>query len=179
MMRLSDIAVRIEGTLPPADTPADAPVDTPSRSGGLGGGVAAILAELAARLELLAAHGDTALIDLRSLPMSPADRIELQDALGQGEVRAMLDAQGESTLYETAYAGVWWIVHRDREGKVTSELLEVTLAPRLLAADAQDLAPAAAALRLRIVAPGTARSAAADTTPPAATHIAPPAAGGA
>ncbi len=137
----------------------------PARSGGLGTGVAAILAELAARLELLAAHGDRALIDLHSMPMSPADRIELQDALGQGEVRALLDAQGESTLYETAYAGVWWIVHRDREGEVTSELLEVTLTPRILAAHAQDLAPASAAPRLRIVAPGTARSAAAGGGP--------------
>ncbi len=110
----------------------------------------AILAELAARLERLAANGDTALIDLRSLPMSPADRSELLAALGQGEVTATLDAQGASTLRETAFAGIWWIEHRDRDGQLTSELLEVTLAPQILAAIPEDIARAADALRQRL-----------------------------
>jgi hydrogenase-1 operon protein HyaF len=141
-MRLSEIGVRMEGSI--------APAAAPERSGGLGGGVTAILAELAARLERLAANGDTALIDLRSLPMSPSDRSELLLALGQGEVTATLDAQGESTLRETAFAGIWWIVHRDRDGQVTSELLEVTSAPQILAAVPQDIACAAVALRKRL-----------------------------
>jgi hydrogenase-1 operon protein HyaF len=148
MIRLGDIPVRIEGTAPRADSP--------DRSAGLGGGVAAVLAELAARLERLAQSGETALIDLRSLPMSAADRAELLDALGQGEVTATLDAQGLSTLRETAFAGVWWTVHRNRDGAVTSELLEVGLTPQILAAHAGDITPAAAALRRRI---GTAHTA--------------------
>jgi hydrogenase-1 operon protein HyaF len=142
MILLGEIAVRVEGTIPPAAAP--------ERSGGLGGGVMAILAELAARLERLAANGDTALIDLRSLPMSPADRSELLAALGQGEVTATLDAQGASTLRETAFAGIWWIEHRDRDGQLTSELLEVTLAPQILAAIPEDIARAADALRQRL-----------------------------
>jgi hydrogenase-1 operon protein HyaF len=142
MTRLSDIAVRIEAAIVPAAAP--------EREGGLGGGVSAILAELAARLERLAANGDTALIDLRSLPMSPEDRMELLAALGQGEVTATLDAQGASRLRETAFAGIWWTEHRDRDGQVTSELLEVTLAPQILAAIPQDVARAAAALRKRL-----------------------------
>ncbi len=135
--------------MPLAATPTE-------RSGGLGGGVAAILTELAARLECLAANGDTALIDLRSLPMSPADRSELQEALGRGEVAATLDAQGVSTLHETSFAGIWWTVHCDRDGAVTSELLEVSLVPQILAASLEDVALAAAALRRRIGAPVTA-----------------------
>jgi hypothetical protein len=142
MIRLSEIAVRIEGSI--------APAAAPERSGGLGGGVTAILAELAARLERLTAHGDTALIDLHSLPMSPSDRSELLLALGQGEVTATLDAHGESTLRETAYAGIWWTVHRDRDGQITSELLEVTLVPQILAAGTEDIARAAVALRQRL-----------------------------
>ena len=142
MIRLSDIAVRIEGTIPPAAGP--------ERSGGRGGGVAAILTELATRLECLADNGDTALIDLRSLPMRPADRDELLEALGSGEVTATLDAQGVSTLRETAFAGIWWTVHRDRDGKLTSELLEVSLVPAILAAHPDDIPLAAAALRRRI-----------------------------
>ncbi len=143
-MRLSEIAVRIEGAAPPAAAP--------QRRGGLGGGVAAILTELAARLEQLAANGDTALIDLRSLPMSDADRSELLAVLGRGEVTATLDAQGESTLRETAFAGIWWVVHRDLDGAVTSELLEVCSVPQILTADPDEIAHAGVALRLRLAA---------------------------
>jgi len=146
--RLSDIAVRIEAAGPAAsELPQGGPAP---RSGGLGGGVTAILAELAARLERLATCGDTALIDLRSLPISPIDRIELREVLGQGEVTATLDAQGASTLRETAFAGIWWIEHRDRDGKITAELFDVNLVPKILAATSGDVAIAAAALRQRI-----------------------------
>jgi hydrogenase-1 operon protein HyaF len=156
MIRLNDIAIRVEGPL--------LPEPAPESGGGLGGGVAALLAELATRLERLAEHGDAALIDLRSLPMSPADRIELLATLGSGEVTATLDAQGISTLRETSFAGLWWTEHRDAGGKVTAELLEVAQSPMILAADAEDIARGAAALRRRI---GAARS-----TAPAATGLA-------
>jgi len=157
MSRLSDIAIRLEGAIP---------LDgVPERRGGLGGGVAAILTELAARLERLSVDGVTALIDLRSLPMSVTDRGELLEALGQGEVTATLDAQGTSTLRETAFAGIWWTVHRDRDNTITSELLEVSLVPQILAADPDDISPAAAALRRRIGAAGAApHPSAASTT---------------
>jgi hydrogenase-1 operon protein HyaF len=162
MTRLRDIAVRIEVAAPAA---AEPPHGGPAlQSGGLGGGVTAILAELAARLERLATCGDTALIDLRSLPMSPVDRIELREVLGQGEVTATLDAQGASTLRETAFAGVWWIEHRDRDGKITAELFDVNLVPKILGSTSEDVAIAAAALRQRIGA--------ADSTTPAAARSA-------
>lgn len=154
MTRLSDIGVRIEAASPvvPKPPPGGHGVE---RTAGLGGGVAAILAELAARLERLATHGDPALIDLRSLPMSPADRIELLEVLGQGEVTAKLDAQGASTLRETAFAGIWWIEHRDREERITAELFDVTLVPKILATATEDVALAAAELRQRIGAVDT------------------------
>ena len=142
MSRLSEIAIRLEGAIPPAAVP--------ERRGGLGGGVAAILTELAARLESLSVNGTTALIDLRSLPMSATDRGELLEALGQGEVTATLDAQGTSTLRETAFSGIWWTVHRDRDNAITSELLEVSMVPQILAAHPDDISLAAAALRRRI-----------------------------
>lgn len=149
MTRLSDIGVRIEAAGPGAPKPAPA-ADAVERRGGLGGGVAAILAELAARLERLATHGDPSLIDLRSLPVSPADRIELLEVLGRGEVTATVDAQGASTLRETAFAGIWWIEHRDREEKITAELFDVTLVPKILATSPEDVSLAAVALRQRI-----------------------------
>jgi hydrogenase-1 operon protein HyaF len=142
MMRLSDISVRVEGGTQIGKAPEP--------SGGLGGGVAAILTEVAAALERLASAGDTALIDLRSLPMSAGDRRELLALLGRGEVTATLDAHGMSTLSETAFAGVWWTLHCDPGGAVIAELLEIALTPPILAANPQDVALAATALRRRI-----------------------------
>lgn len=141
-MRLTDIAVRVEDGAPIAAAT--------ERNGGLGGGVTAILAEIAAGLERLTIAGNTALIDLRSLPLSPDDREELRLALGHGEVTATLEAQGISTLRETAVAGVWWTEHRDQEGALTAELLDIALTPPILAAHPSDVVMAAAALRRRL-----------------------------
>jgi hydrogenase maturation protease len=66
-------------------------------------------------LERLAESQIPAAIDLRSLPMSPQDRIELQRALGEGEVQATVTADGLSTIRETRISGVWWVEHRDPE----------------------------------------------------------------
>jgi hydrogenase-1 operon protein HyaF len=133
--RLSDIAVRIEA---------------PVRSGGLGGGVAAVLSELVGMLERVALGGEAATIDLRSLPMSPEDRIELQATLGQGEVHATLSTEGISTLHETGVSGVWWVEHRDRQGDVVAELIEVTVIPKILEASIEEIAASALALRDRL-----------------------------
>jgi hydrogenase-1 operon protein HyaF len=145
LSRLSDIPVRIE---------------SPARTGGLGGGVAAVLSELMGLLETLVAGGPSATIDLRSLPMSPQDRNELQFALGEGEVKATLDADGLSTLRETGVCGIWWIEHRDRHGELIAELLEVARVPYILESAPDELARGAGELRTRISlrasqAPGT------------------------
>lgn len=132
MSRLSDIAIRIEA---------------PVRIGGLGGGVAAVLSELVGMLDNLAHGGEAATIDLRSLPMSPEDRSELQSALGQGEVRATLNAEGVSVLQETGMSGVWWIEHRNQDGDLIAELIEVTAFPQILGASIEEMAASVCALR--------------------------------
>jgi hydrogenase-1 operon protein HyaF len=149
MSRLSQIPVRVEGTLPAPHwtSPAPKPAPDGERSAGLGGGIAAILMELATCLDHLAQHDESAVIDLRSLPMSPSDRRELQQALGDGEVQATLNAEGASTLRETQFAGIWWIEHRDRDGELVAELLEVARFPQILSTVTDEIALAAAALR--------------------------------
>jgi HupH hydrogenase expression protein len=135
--RLNDIPIRIE---------------PPARTGGLGGGVTAILSELANLLVEVAKGGAPTSVDLRSLPMSPQDRTELQSALGTGEVRATLDADGLSTLRETSVSGIWWIEHRNGEGELIAELIEVTPVPQILQSIADDMATSARELRERITA---------------------------
>lgn len=135
MSRLSEIAIRVEG---------------PARLGGLGGGVTAVLNELVGMLEGAGAGGGSATIDLRSLPMSPDDRIALQTALGQGEVHATLRAEGVSTMQETGVSGVWWIEHRNDQGDLVAELIEVAAIPAILAASIEEMAASAHDLRARL-----------------------------
>lgn len=135
MKRLADIPIRIE---------------PPQASGGLGGGVTAILSEIVRLLEHLAAADAPAAIDLRSLPMSPQDRTELQCALGEGEVQATVNAEGVSRIHETGVPGVWWVEHRDRNGELIAEMLEVTRVPQILASADDEIAASARALREQI-----------------------------
>jgi hydrogenase-1 operon protein HyaF len=122
--------------------------------GGLGGGVAAILTELVTLLERLADKDEPAMIDLRSLPMSPQDRVELQRALGDGEVLASVNAQGLSNIRETGVAGVWWVEHRDSQGELVAEMIEVTRVPQILASASDEIAAGARALRTQIADAG-------------------------
>jgi hypothetical protein len=137
LSRLADIAVRVE-PLPPAS--------------GLGGGVAAILTELVGLLERLANGAQSAMIDLRSLPMSPIDRAELQRVLGEGEVQATVDAEGISRIRETRISGLWWVEHRDRQGELIAESIEVARVPEILASAADEIAAGIRALRVQISA---------------------------
>jgi len=122
MRRLSDIPIKVVGGSPPA-------VPLNGR---------AVLHELAAALTRLLELGETSTIDLRGLPLSPADYELLEDGLGRGEVRAELDALGRSSIEETAFAGIWWTRHYNSDGTLASELLEVTFCPEILRSHAVD-----------------------------------------
>jgi hydrogenase-1 operon protein HyaF len=118
----------------------------------LGGGVVALLSELVTLLQVLAADASAASIDLTSLPMSPEDRAELQQVLGEGEVQATLTAQGISRIRETRISGVWWVEHFGLDRELVAESIEVTLMPEILKVAADEIVPAARDLRARIEA---------------------------
>ena len=106
-----------------------------------------VLAEVGRLLEMLASNGEPGCIDLRSLPLTVADREELESLLGHGEVRVELDLAGRSEVWETAYAGAWWIRHRGAGDRIATELITVCPVPDILMAHSADIQ--AAALRLR------------------------------
>lgn len=135
LSRLADIGIRVE---------------PPAQAGGLGGGVAAILTEMIGLLERLADGAGPAAIDLRSLPMGPQDRTELQRLLGEGEVQATINAGGVSSIRETRISGVWWVEHRDDRGELIAELIEVTRVPEILASAPDEIAAGARELRSRL-----------------------------
>jgi hydrogenase-1 operon protein HyaF len=141
MSRLTEIPIRIEPS---------ARIETPAVVGGLGGGVAAILSELVTLLERLVNGEAPGAIDLRSLPMSPLDRAELQQVLGEGEVQATVNAQGLSKMRETRVSGVWWVEHFDQQGELIAELIEVSRVPQILSSASDEIAAGARALRAKI-----------------------------
>lgn len=98
----------------------------------LTGQAEAVLSEVADLLGRLLETGEAGSIDLRSLPLSPADRDWLDEKLGRGEVEIVLEAGGRSDIHETAYAGVWKVVHRDTEERVVSEFIEVAHVPAII-----------------------------------------------
>ena len=101
--------------------------------------VDAILHELAKMLENLVHQGETASIDIRSLPLSPHDHEELRNQLGTGEVRVNIQALGPSLIEETAISGIWWITHFNAHDEKVAELIEVTPLPEIIQPQDTDL----------------------------------------
>ncbi|MBL8566647.1 MAG: hypothetical protein JNM89_13095 [Hyphomicrobiaceae bacterium] len=107
----------------------------------------AVLNEIAELLEHFAKTGEETIVDLRGLPMTDADRAALEDALGQGEVTAVVDVAGPSEVWETSYAGVWWVRHRGADERITSEEIVVTRVPAILLSHSDDVRASASRLR--------------------------------
>ena len=110
-------------------------------------GSAALLSEIASLLERVAAGGEPGHIELSGPRFSPQDRARLLQGLGPGEVLIRLQAQGESTIRETAVQGVWWHEHRDLRGNLIAAFLEVACVPAILPVDAEQLRRGAERLR--------------------------------
>jgi hydrogenase-1 operon protein HyaF len=117
---------------------------------GLTGNAPPLLRELLEMLQRLLETGEASAIDLSALPLTPADLDWLRARLGEGEVVVTLQAGGESTLAETACAGVWWVTHRNEQGAVTSQFIEVAFVPELVKAHPQDVALGREQLELMI-----------------------------
>ncbi len=112
-----------------------------------------LLQEIAQLLTTLGESGQHAAIDLRSLPMTEADRSELEERLGRGEVEILLTVAGTSEIWETQYAGVWWVRHFGADERVAAERIEITACPQILVTHDADIAAACARLRDELNAP--------------------------
>jgi hydrogenase-1 operon protein HyaF len=114
-------------------------VHTPPAEVGLTGNALPLLREISERLHRLLESGETGAIDLSALPLTPADLDWLHEKLGEGEIAVTLQANGESTLNETACPGVWWVEHHNEHGAVTAQFIEVALVPELVKAHPKDI----------------------------------------
>lgn len=106
---------------------------------GLSGNAPVLLREIAEYVRQLLATGESTAIDLSAMPLTPADLEWLRERLGPGEIVVTLNAEGESTLGETACPGVWWVTHCNEKGAVSSEFIEVAFVPELVKAHPEDI----------------------------------------
>lgn len=114
--------------MPPPLAPWTAPrVDT------IDDGLRAALLGLAATLDRASAEAPSTLV---AMPADPALRAAIVDALGEGEVRALVAGTHAYELVETAFPGVWRVRTLDAQGAVVGDHLEVGAVPRVVQAAA-------------------------------------------
>lgn len=99
----------------------------------------ALLRELAAHLQSVANGGERQILELRNLPLNDADRAQLDELLGHGEVDITINAAGETRIHETRYPGVWWVKYFNEGGEVAAEQLEIGAVPTILEAHLEDI----------------------------------------
>jgi hydrogenase-1 operon protein HyaF len=125
-------------------------VATQPAEASLTGNAVAVLHEVAELLDGLAQRGESGVIDLGGMPLNQADRDWLAGKLGQGEVEMALALDGASEIRETSFHGVWWLLHRNDNGVITGEFIEVNRVPELVLAHADDIRLAADRFNLLI-----------------------------
>jgi len=98
-----------------------------------------LLHEVRHALKNLIDHGETKMIDLRSIPLAPGEEDQILATLGQGEVRCLLESLGPSEIVETDYAGVWLVTHYNDENDIISRFIEVSFMPEILFSQKEDV----------------------------------------
>jgi hydrogenase-1 operon protein HyaF len=121
-------------------------MNAPPAAPGLTGMADAVLSEIASLAAKQAAGGGPAAVELTSMPLTAADRAEIEARLGRGEVAATVESAGRSELWETAYSGVWFVRHLGDDGAVATEAIEICPAPEILFSHPDDRRAAAARL---------------------------------
>ncbi|CCQ72243.1 Hydrogenase expression/formation protein hupH (C-terminal conserved region) [Magnetospira sp. QH-2] len=119
-------------------------------SGRVSGAVEAILNQLSGDLERLVKDGIQTAIDLRTLPLTDPEIIQLIAFLGEGEVSATVNAQGRSDVRETVYPGLWLVTHFDGSERQQGQLIEVTDIPEILKTQRADALAGQQALSKRL-----------------------------
>ena len=98
-----------------------------------------ILHEIRHALRRLSKQGESTTIDMQAIPMAPGEEQRILQLLGQGEVKALLDTLGESEVSETAFPGVWTVIHRNTHREIVGKFIEITRCPDILCSQEADI----------------------------------------
>jgi hydrogenase-1 operon protein HyaF len=98
-----------------------------------------LLHEVSHALARLLHENEATVLDLRSLPLSPADDEQLRQHLGVGEITVQLDSLGKSEIWETQFPAVWWIEHFNDHNELMGRYLEINWTPAIVQAPHEDV----------------------------------------
>jgi len=110
-----------------------------------------LLHEIRHALAQLLEQGKETVIDLRGIPLAPGEEVAIEQALGEGEVRATLSALGPSEIRETSFPGVWLVTHYNNDNQIVGKYVEVTAVPALLMSQTEDMAAGLERLKARLL----------------------------
>ncbi len=102
------------------------------------GNLLPLLHEIRHALERWLDSGTPHIIDLRCLPMAPAEEDLLLRLLGRGEVEAKMSSLGASDIFETAVAGVWVVNHYNDSDVPVGRFIEICALPDILMTQPED-----------------------------------------
>ena len=109
-----------------------------------------VLQEILTSLQKLIETGEETTIDLGAIPFAAGDERIFDDILDDGEVKAEIDALGQSHIRETGIPGVWRIDHFDQNGETLSRFVEITFLPEILKTQRADAEEGLAQLTSRL-----------------------------
>jgi hydrogenase-1 operon protein HyaF len=117
---------------------ADIPVVT--EAGAITVNLPPVLHEILHGVQRLRRDGSASVVDLQAMPFGPGERERLLALLGEGEVRAQVQALGETKIQESRFPGVWVVEHLNLEGRQIALQIEIAEVPALLRTPGADLA---------------------------------------
>ena len=133
MEKIEAVSVVVEDRYPSAtNVSACAPSPVPT------GNLIPLLYEVRHALQRWLGEGETHIVDLRAMPMSPDEEEHLVSLFGQGEVHATLSALGRSEIVETTFPGVWLVTHYNEGGATVGRFIEVCAVPDILTSQTWD-----------------------------------------
>ena len=98
-----------------------------------------LLHEVKHALNNLIKNNKSSIIDLRCIPLAPGEEDKILNILGQGEVKAQLNALGPSEIIETQYTGVWIVTHYNDDNEIIGRFIEITTMPDILRSQTEDV----------------------------------------
>ncbi|APE05207.1 hydrogenase expression protein HupH [Alteromonas sp. RW2A1] len=103
------------------------------------GNVIPLLHQIRHALSQLLAQQEETTIDLRRLPLSASEESQLETFLGHGEVKADIQALGDTVLIESRYTGVWLETHYNEEAEIMGKYVHICDCPQLIKSQPEDM----------------------------------------
>ena len=103
------------------------------------GNVTPLLHQIRHALSQLIERQEDTTIDLRRLPLSAGEESQLEAFLGHGEVKADIQALGDTVLIESRFAGVWLETHYNEEAEIMGKYVHICDCPPLIKSQPEDM----------------------------------------